>query len=162
MSAFRVVFPASVDEACRLAGGEANKESSHLIVPFYMPLGKPVSHRGAMALCRPDIREAVTAGRVRLLAVASGTMTDGDDIRPVAFVLLHGKVHPEDPNLFLVFDCVEDGIESAVLMDGDGIRCWDDRALSREEATAYWMGSFLAWNEQCPGLYRLRYALIDS
>jgi len=89
-------------------------------------------------------------------------MADGDDMRPVQFVLLHGKVHAEDPNLFLVFDCLEDGIECAVLMDGDGLRCRDSQPMSQEEAVAYWMGGFLGWNEKCPGLYQLQYALIAS
>lgn len=126
-----------------------------------MPLAQSVSHHKAMALCRPDIQDAVNVGKARLLAVATGTMGGGDDMRPVQFVLLHGKVHDEDPNLFLVFDCLEDGIEVAVLMDGDGLRCHDDHPMSQKEAVAFWMGGFLGWNEKCLGLYRLRYALIE-
>ena len=152
----------SLDEARRFATGEVNKEAPHLTVPFYMPLARPVSHHEAMALCRPDVRDAVTGGTARLLAVASGRMADGDDIRPVQFVLLHGRIHDEDPVLFLVNDCLEDEIDCAVLMDGDGLRCRDNQAISREEVAAYWMSGFLGWNEKCPGLYRLQYALIES
>jgi len=153
---------ASFDEARRFATGEINKESPHLTVPFFMPLARPVPHDEAMSLCRSDIQKAVKGGKARLLAVARGMMADGDDMRPVQFVLLHGKVHAEDPNLFLVFDCLEDEIEVAALMDGDGLRCRDSQPMSREEATGYWMGGFLGWNEKCPGLYRLQYALIAS
>jgi len=68
VSAFQVDTCASVHEAIRFATGEANKESPHLTVPFYMPLARPVSHRQAMLLCRPDVRDAVNNGNVRLLA----------------------------------------------------------------------------------------------
>ena len=34
--------------------------------------------------------------------------------------------------------------------------------MTNEEATAFWMGGFLGWNEKYPGLYRLRFALIAA
>ena len=59
-------------------------------------------------------------------------------------------------------DCIDDSVEIAVLMEGDGLRFNEKRPLSQQEAVAFWMGGFLGWNEKIPGLFRLRYALIES
>ena len=159
---FETVAVSSFDEARRIVTGEANKEAPHLTVPFYMPLAQSVTLEDALKWCRHVIRKAVTEGKARLLAVAQGTLADKDSSRPVHFVLLYGKLHDKDPDLYLNFDFVEDEIECAVLMDGDGIRCSGNQPLSQQEAVAFWMGGFLNWNEKCPGLYQLRYALIES
>lgn len=161
-SELECVAVSSIEEARRLATGEVNKESPHLTVPFFMPLAPTISHEAALKLCSPELREAVESGKLRLLAVAQGTMAEHDSSSPVQFVLMQGKVHDHDPNLFLVLDCREYEVEAAVLMDGDGLRCRDDQPLSQEEAVGYWMGGFLGWNEKCPGLYRLRYAPIEQ
>jgi hypothetical protein len=49
----------------------------------------------------------------------------------------------------------------AALMDGDGRRYLSPDPLPRNEAVARWMAGFLNWNCEVPGLYRLRYALIE-
>ena len=159
---FESVAVSSFDEARRIVTGEANKEAPHLTVPFYMPLAKSLTLEDALNCCRPDIRNAVKTGKARLLAIAHGMMGDKDSSRPVQFVLIYGKLHDADPLLHLNFDCLQDEIECAVLMDGDGSRCSDNQPMSQKEAVAFWMGGFLNWNEKCPGLYRLRYALIES
>jgi hypothetical protein len=151
-----------VEDMLKIASGAANREAPHLTVPFYMPLAKSVTVEDALKCCRPDIRQAVKAGTVRLLALAHGQMADDDKPRAVQFVLFFGKLHEDDSDMHYLFDCLEDEIDMAVLMDGDGLRFSEDRALSQEEAVAMWMGGFLGWNDKCPGLYQLRYALIDS
>lgn len=156
------VVSGSVEEMVKRASGEANKEAPHLTVPFYMPLAPSISLALALNCSRPDIREAVTAGTVRLLAMANGEMADGDELRPAQFILLFGKFDEADPDLHYLYDTLEDEIEIAVLMDGDGLRFRENRTLSQDEAVAMWMGGFLGWNEKSPGLYRLRYALIAS
>jgi hypothetical protein len=152
----------TLDEAQRIARGQANKDAPHLTVPFYMSLAQSISLKDALECCRPDIRKAVKDKAVRLLAIAHGIMADQESSWPVQFVLLHGRFHKDDPELYLVFDSVSDEMECAVLMDGDGLRCPDSQPMTQEESVAYWMGGFLGWNEKCPGLYRLRYALIKS
>ena len=159
---FESVAVSSFDEARRIVTGEANKEAPHLTVPFYMPLAQSVTLEDALKWCRPVIRKAVKEGKAQLLAIAHGTMAGKDSSRPVQFVLIHGKLNDEAPDLYLNFDFLEDEIECAVLMDGDGIRFSDNQPLSQQEAVAFWMGGFLNWNEKCPGLYWLRYALIES
>ena len=151
-----------VEDILKIASGEANKQAPHLTVPFYMPLAQSISLKDALRCCRGDIREAVAAGTVRLLALAHGQMADGETLRTVQFILLHGRFDEGQSDLHYLFDCLEDGIEIAVLMDGDGLRFSENRPLDQKEAVAQWMGGFLGWNEKTPGLYRLRYALIES
>lgn len=159
---FESVSVSSLEEAHRIATGQANNEDPHLTVPFYMPLAHRIPLSEALESCRPDIRKAVKNGKIRLLAIAHGEMADRNSSWPVQFVLLHGKLHDDDPDLFLVFDSLEGQIECAVLIGGNGLRCRDSQPISNKEAVAYWMGGFLGWNEKSPGLYRLRYALIES
>ena len=156
------VAESRINDAQRIATGQANKDAPHLTVPFYMPLSQSIPLKDALECCRPDIRKAVDSEKIRLLAIAHGKMADQESSRPVQFVLLHGTLHENDPELHLVFDCIENEIECAVLMDGDGLRFSESQPLSQEEAVAFWMGGFLGWNEKCPGLYQLRYALIES
>lgn len=154
---------ASASDLWKIATGQANKDAPHLIVPFYMPLAQSMTLAEGLQCCRPDIREQVSAGKVRLLALAHGQMVEqGEEPRMVQFVLLHGTFADEEPDGYYVFDTTEDEIDIAVLMNGDGTRFLNERPLSQEEAVGLWMGGFLGWNEKCPGLYRLRYALIEA
>lgn len=156
------VVTSSLDEAMAIASGQANKDLPHLIVPFYMPLAKSIPLKDALELCTTEIRKAVEDKAVRLLAIAHGIMTDEEMSWPVQFFLFHGRLHDDDPELYMTFDSENGGIETAVLMDGDGLRCTGSLPLNQMEAVAFWMGGFLGWNEKCPGLYQLRYALIES
>ncbi len=156
------VAASSFDEAMKIATGQANKEAPHLTVPFYMPLAPSITLLDAFRFCRQDIRKAVNDGNAELLALAQGQMADGDELRPIELILIHGKLQDDDPNLHLVYNRTDNEIAVAVLMDGDGLRFREDRRLSQQEAVAFWMGGFLGWNEKIPGLYRLRYALIES
>ena len=137
------VAESRINDAQRIATGQANKDAPHLTVPFYMPVAQSIPLKDALEFCRPDIRKAVDSEKIRLLAIAHGKMTDKESSWPVQFV-------------------IENEIECAVLMDGDGLRFSESQPLSQEEAVAFWMGGFLGWNEKCPGLYQLRYALIES
>lgn len=156
------VVTSSLDEAMAIASGQANKDSPHLIVPFYMPLAASIRLKDALALCNNEIRKAVDDKAVRLLAIAHGIMTDEEMSWPVQFFLFHGRLHDDDPELYMTFDTIEGNLDTAVLMDGDGLRCLGSPPMSQKEAVACWMGGFLGWNEKCPGLYQLRYALIES
>ena len=146
----------------QIATGQVNKDHRHLTVPFYMPLQEPMELEDAMAICPAEITKAVQQGKVRLLAIATGMMNDRESSWPVQFVLLHGKTHDDDPNLYLTYECSEGEFSCAVLMDGDGCRVRDDADISQDQAVAYWMGGFLGWNDDCPGLYRLKYAFIKE
>lgn len=157
------IDPVSVTDVWKIATGQANKEAPHLIVPFYMPLAKSLTLEEGLSCCRPDIREQAHAGKVRLLALAHGQMVEqGEEPRMVQFVLLLGTFAEDEPEGYYVFDTTEDEIDIAVLMNGDGTRFLNERPLSQEEAVGLWMAGFLGWNEKCPGLYRLRYALIEA
>lgn len=156
------VVGSPVEDMLKIASGQANKEVPHLTVPFYMPLAPSITLADALKACGPEIREAANAGAIKLLALAHGTMADGDSPRSARFVLLYGRFDEDESDIHYLFDCLEDELEIAVLMDGDGLRFREDRPLSQSEAVAQWMGGFLGWNEKYPGLYQLRYALVES
>lgn len=156
------VAPSSFDEAMKIATGQANKEAPHLTVPFYMPLAQSITLQDALTCCSPKIRKAVESKSVRLLALAHGQMADGPEPHTVQFMLMHGKFDGDDSEMHYLFDCIEVEVGIPVLMDGDGLRLDEKRPLSQQEAVAFWMGGFLGWSEKIPGLYRLRYALIES
>lgn len=151
-----------VEEVLKIASGVANKEAPHLTVPFYMPLAPSIALKEALRACSPEIRQAVENKTLRLLALAHGQMADGPELRTVQFVLMHGKFGGDESEMHYLFDCIEDELEIAVLMDGDGLRFDEKLPLTQQEAVALWMGGFLGWNEKVPGLYRLRYALIEA
>jgi len=149
-------------DAMTIATEKANSESPHLVVPFYMPLAKPMSLAKALNCCRPEVKTLVETDEVQMLGVAHGTMVaPGDEERTVQFILLFGSLADGDPDTYWLFDTFDDEYDLAVLMNGDGSRFMDERVLTQEEAISLWMGGFLGWNEKVPGLYRLRYALIQ-
>lgn len=151
----------SVEEAIKIATGQANKEAPHLVVPFYMPLQKSIALNDALAICDDDIQIAVRDGKARLLAIATGLMSDSESSWSVTFVLLQGNLDDESGPRHFVYDKEFGECDSAVLMDGDGLRV-SSADLSQEQAVAYWMGGFLGWNENCPGMYRLKYAMVEA
>lgn len=153
----------SVEDVLKIASGQANKEAPHVTVPFYMPLAQSISLEEALRCCRSDISQHVRLGKISLLALAHGQMVDNaEKPKNVQFVLLFGTFDDSEPKGYFVFDTIAKEIEEAVLMDGDGTRFMLDRPLTQQEAVAMWIGGFLGWNENCPGLYRLRYALIET
>src|SRR5262245_38629366 len=153
----------SLEEALDVATGKANAQAPHLTVRFYMPLARSLTLEEGLKCVAPQIRERVREGKVELLALARGQQVEpGQKPRVVQYVLCHGTLCDEDPADYWLFDTLEKELELAVLMDGDGLRYVNQKPLSREEAVAQWMAGFLGWSEDVPGLFRLRYALIEG
>jgi hypothetical protein len=151
----------SVNDILKLHTGEANKEAPHLTVPFYMPLALPMTFEDALACISPALRKQAQGGAISLVAVAHGQMAPpGEKPSQVQFVLFF-DTDQEAPGYY-TFETISKDIEGAVLMRGDGTRYLDPRPLPGTEAVALWMGGFLGWSEKVPGLYRLRYAMIEA
>lgn len=145
----------TINEMLKIHSGEANAEQPHLSVPLFMPLAPSLSLKDGLKCVTTEMREKVEQGFLELIAVAYGTMNDGETSRTVQFVLV------SDREGYFIFDTIDGGIELAVLMDGDGRRYLSTSKLQRDEAVRQWMAGFLNWNCDYPGLYQLRYALID-
>jgi len=148
----------------KIASGEANAESPHVVVPLYMPLAPPMSLADARKTVNQRVRHRVARGDSGFVALAHGEMhPPGEEPFPKQLVLLYD----ED---YTVFDTMEEGFEEAIMMDGHGRRYSHNRLrrgeigetppLPSEEALALWMAGFLNWNQMVPGLYRFRYCLI--
>ncbi len=149
------VTSCSFEEAIKIHTGEANAESPHLAVPLYTPLAKPLTPGEALEFVRPDLREEVERGEARLVAVAHGTMARDGTPAPLQLVLFHTDEG------YTTFSTLDDEYEVAVLMDGDGRRYLKADPLPEAEAVSQWVAGFLNWNCEVPGLYRLRYAMIE-
>lgn len=140
-----------LDEFFKIHSGEVNAEHRHLTVPLYMPLSDDVPFEKALSLLDDDHRNRARAGQLDLIAIATGLAYGVEQ----TFVLykdrqgywVHGSEH---------------GLESGVLIDGDGRRYLSGRKLDREEAMRRWMAGFLNWNCEAPGLYQLRYSFVEE
>jgi hypothetical protein len=151
----------SVDEFLKMHTGEANKEAPHLTVPFYMPLALPMTFKDALTCISPALRKKAMSGAITLVAVAHGHMAPpGEEPSQVQFILFFDT--DQDAPGYYTFETISKEIEAAVLMRGEGTRYLDPRPLPGTEAVALWMGGFLGWSEKVPGLYRLRYAMIEA
>jgi hypothetical protein len=156
-----IVPGGSLDQIVKLHTGEANKEAPHLTVPFYMPLALPMSFEDGLTSISPALRKKAMSGAITLVAVAHGHMAPpGEGPSQVQFVLFFDT--DQDAPGYYVFDTINKEIEAAVLMGGDGTRYLAPYLLPSTEAVALWMGGFLGWSEKVPGLYRLRYAMIEA
>lgn len=156
-----VVAVDSLDDMLKLATGEANQEAPHLTVPFYMPLALPMSFEEALTCISPSLRKKAKSGAISLVAVANGQMAPpGDEPTPVQIVLFFDA--DEDAPGYYLFDTINGEVDTAVLIRGDGSCHLESRPLPSTEAVALWMGGFLGWSEKVPGLYRLRYAMIEK
>jgi len=100
-----------------------------------MPLQKPIALKDALALCHTDVQIAVRKGKARLLAMATGLMTDSKSSRSVTFVLLHGDLGDNSEPTYFVYDKAQKGCDIAVLMDCDGLRV-NGAEFSQEQAIA--------------------------
>lgn len=145
---------ATIAEAFKIITGEANAEARHLVVPMYMPLGEPVTPVQALRCLSPELREYVRKGDAELIAVAKGTMMG--DQKPLLLVLFRIE------NIYHTYETYGGDCETALLSDGDGRTYTKSAALTREEALKQWMAGFLNWNCEVPGLYRLRFAMIEG
>jgi hypothetical protein len=113
-------------------------------------------------MVRPEITKAINNGHVSVVAVAVGEMRPpGETPEKLQMVLLHGRLYKEDPPCYFVFETLADEIDDAVMMNGDGTRHFGDTPLPQREAIIKWMAGFLNWNCDVPGLYQLRYALVE-
>jgi hypothetical protein len=157
-----------LEEILKIASGEANAESPHVVVPLYMPLAPPMSLADACKTVNKGVRDRVARGDAGFVALANGQMhPPGEEPFPKQLVLLFGKFHDEDAKDYMVFDTLEGDFEEAIMMDGDGRRYSHNRLnagkpLPAEEALKLWMAGFLNWNENVPGLYRFRYCLVQG
>ena len=136
--------------------GKANADAPHLAVPLYMPLAPSVSFEEALSYVDDVHRQRAKDGKITLIAAAHGTMCEGDRSDLLQLVLY------KDRQGYWTFGTCDGLIELAVLMDGDGHRYLSGKKLPPDEAVRRWMSGFLSWNCEYPGLYRLRYAMIES
>ena len=132
-----------LDEIRKLASGEVNAEKRHLSVALYMPLAEDVPFEQAVSVLDNDHRTRARAGKIDLIAIAHGL---------VCGIEQHLVLY-KDRQGYWVFSS-EHGVESAVLIDGDGRRYLSGRKLDHEEAMRRWMGGFLNWNCESPGMYQ--------
>ena len=146
-----------LDEFLKLHSGEANAEAPHLAVPLYMPLAPLMSFDEALCAVNKDdeLYRKATEGKVELIAVAHGLMCEGERREPLHLILY------KDRQGYWTLGTTDGLVEMAVLIDGDGRRYLSGRQLPRDEVVRRWMAGFLNWNCNCPGLYRLRYAMIE-
>ncbi len=151
----KVISVNSMDEAMKIATGEANADSKHLTVPLYMPLENDLRFEDALKCVSQKLHEDVTQGDVELIAIAMGWMTQKDKSWPLQLVLYRAD------EAYMTYSKFEDEFEMAVLMDGDGRRYLNREKLPLEEALRQWIAGFVNWNCEVPGLYRLQYALIS-
>jgi len=151
----KVVSIDSMDEAMKIATGEANADSRHLTVPLYMPLENDLPLEDALKYVSHKLHDEVNRGNVELIAIAMGWMTQNDKSWPLQLVLYWGD------EAYMTFSKFEGEFEMAVLMDGHGRRYLNREKLSREEALRQWIAGFLNWNCEVPGLYQLQYAFIS-
>jgi len=145
----------TIEEFLKVHSGEANAEAPHLVVPLYMPLAPSVSFEDALPYINAEHRQRAKDGKIDLIAVAHGTMCEGERSDPLQVVLY------KDRQGYWTFGTCDGLIEMAVLIDGDGRRYLSGKKLKRDEAVRQWMSGFLNWNCKCPGLYRLRYTMIE-
>jgi hypothetical protein len=150
------VTETTLEELQKIHSGKANAESPHLAVPLYMPLAPSISFEDVLPYVDADHQRMAKAGKIELIAIAHGTMCDQDRSDPLQLVLYKNRQG------YWTFGTCDGLIEMAVLMGGDGRRYLSGKKLDREEAVRQWMSGFLSWNCECPGLYRLRYAMIES
>lgn len=162
-----------LEEILKIASGEANAESPHVVVPLYMPLGQPMSLSDASKTVNKAVRNRVARGDAKFVAIANGQMhPPGEEPFPKQLVLLFGKFHDDDAEDYMVFDTLEGDFEEAIMMDDHGRRYSHNRMnagrsgesspIPPDEALKLWMTGFLNWNEIVPGLYRFRYCLIQG
>ena len=145
----------SLEDALKLQSGQANAEAPHLVVPLYMPLAPSVSLDEALRYVDSEHQARAKDGKIDLIAVATGTMREGERSDSLQLVLY------KDRQGYWTFGTIDGLIEMAVLMDGHGLRYLSGKKLDREESVRRWMSGFLNWNYEYPGLYRLRYSMID-
>lgn len=151
----------SLEDFLAVASGEANRRRLHVAVPIYMPLSPEFPRSDALGGLNPELRRNVEAGDFDVVAVAHGEMhPPGEEPVLLHMILLYGA-EKDDPPLYLTFDSPTGEVEEAVLMDGDGLRHGSER-LDNKEALIRWIAGFMNWNEEIPGLYRLRYALVEG
>ncbi len=148
--------PAIINEILKAHSGEANAEAKHVVVPLHMPLGSPLTLAQALRCVCPELRDEVRRGEATLIAVAHGTMMLDGRPKKLQLVLFR------DDEGYQTFETFEDEYDMAVLLDGGGRRYLSPDPLPREVAVARWMAGFVNWNCEVPGLYRLRFALIES
>ncbi|MBB02242.1 MAG: hypothetical protein CMJ47_06320 [Planctomyces sp.] len=140
-----------LDDFFKIHTGEVNAERRHLTVALYMPLAEEIPFEQALSQLDEDHRTRAKTGKIDLIAVAHGS----------AFGIQQTLVLYKDRQGYWVYGS-EDGVELAVLMDGDGRRYLSGRKLDRKEAMRRWMAGFLNWNCESPGMYRLSYAFVGG
>ncbi len=149
------VVGGTLEEFQKIHSGEANAEAPHLAVPLYMPLAPSVSFEDALNYVDATHRQRATDGKIDLIAAAQGMMCEGERSDPLQLVLY------KDRQGYWTFGTFDGLIEMAILVDGDGRRYLSGKKLDRDKAVKQWISGFLNWNCECPGLYRLRYAMIE-
>lgn len=150
------IMPSTINDDLKVATGKANADSTHVAVPTYMPLARPLTLEQALRCVSLELQEEVRREEATLIAVAQGSMAMSGENRKLQLILFR------DEDGYQTFETIESEYEVAVLMDGDGRRYLRPDPLPREEALCRWMAGFLNWNCEVPGLYRLRYALIEQ
>jgi hypothetical protein len=148
---------ATITEITKIHTGESNAKEDHLVVPLRMPLAPALTFDQALRHVQQSLRIRARRGQATLIAVAQGTMVLGDHVKKVRLVLFRDS----DGYGYQTVESNENKYEMAVLLDGDGRRYLRPEPLPREEALARWMAGFLHLNCEVPGLYRLRYALVE-
>ncbi len=147
--------PAFINEIPRTHSGERHAEAKHVVVPVYVPLASTLTLAQALRCVCPELRDEVRRGEATLIAVALGTMMLDGRPKKLQLVLFR------DDEGYQTFETFENEYDMAVLLDGDGRRYLRPDPLPQEVAVVRWMAGFLSWNREVPGLYRLRFALVE-
>jgi hypothetical protein len=108
----------SLEEAMGISTGQANAERPHGTAPVYFPLAAPILREAALRGLSPELRDAVGAGRLQLVAIARGTMGEEREPREaVQFLLLWGSLPPHDPDepvTYWTFETRQEELDMAV------------------------------------------------